>query len=391
MNFFKHPQRSLLVTAVAWVVLFVAQAGYAQKFTIVYSFGAKGGGAIAPQAGVILDTKGNFYGTASAGGSFGYGAIFKINSTGTEKLLHSLAGLDGFRPQSSVLRIPNTGTIYATAPQGGTPEGGGCRFGCGALLQLDVAGKETLLHAFTGHTDGGNPGAVLVRDEAGNVYGTTLGGGTRGFGTVFTVDSSGSQTVLYSFTGGAAGGGPNGLVQDSAGNFYGTTQFGGETQFCCGTVFQVDATGHEKVLYSFNGTDGSTPEAGVIRDQAGNLYSTTTMGGANFQGEVFKLDPAGKLTVLHTFGGSDGQYPVTGLVLDDSGNLYGTTNAGGAHGLGTIFRIDTKGNETVLYSFTGGNDGIRPSGLTLDAAGNLYGTTQTGGTYRKGNIFKLTP
>ena len=220
-------------------------------------------------------------------------------------------------------------------------------------------------------------------------------------------------TTLYSFTGSGAGDGANpeaGLIADPAGNLYGTTRFGGviTTESCrplgCGTVFQLTPSGTLNVLYSFSGSDGAQPFAGLIADTAGNLYGTTWGGGAPCIvtigcGTVFQLDPSGSLTVLHSFtNGSDGGHPVAGLIADAAGNLYGTTQNGGDGGYGTVFRLDPSGTLIVLHSFTGGSDGRYPDGgLIADAAGNLYGTTRgelsppPGCTRDCGTVFQLTP
>src|SRR5271157_830687 len=233
---------------------------------------------------------------------------------------------------------------------------------------------ESVLHSFPGSPDGANPYAGLVRDAQGNLYGTTVNGGAQAKGTVFKVDATGNETVLYSFTGaGGDGASPTGLlVRDAQGNLYGTTVFGGASGK--GTVFKVDATGNETVLYSVTGAggDGANPEAGVVQDAQGNLYGTTAYGGAgncsngSFYGcgAVFKVDTTGNETVLYSFTGTggDGAEPA-GLVRDGQGNLYGTTSAGGdlacraPAGCGTVFKVDTTGNETVLYSFTGTGGG----------------------------------
>jgi uncharacterized repeat protein (TIGR03803 family) len=234
----------------------------------------------------------------------------------------------------------------------------------------------------------------VIRDSVGNLYGTTGGGGTFGFGTVFKLDTSGKETVLYSFTGGADGEFPEaGLVRDVAGNLYSTTIFGGTSGNCnggCGTVFKLDTTGKETVLYSFRNGDGAYPNS-VIRDSAGNLYGTTYGGGppsfcfGSGCGVVFKVDTTGKETVLYTFtGGADGANPYAGLVRDAKGNLYGTTSYGGdmaacKGGCGVVFKLDKTGKETVLHRFMGA-DGASPyAGLVRDAKGNIYGTTFTGG------------
>jgi uncharacterized repeat protein (TIGR03803 family) len=271
-------------------------------------------------------------------------------------------------------------------------------------------------------TDGDSPRAGLIQDAAGNLYGTTQLGGAKGGGTVFKVDNTGQETVLYSF---CSEGGENctdgwqpyaGLIQDAAGNLYGTTSSGGAIGG--GTVFKLDSAGQETVLYNFcsvlqvnNCLDGENPYGGVIQDSAGNLYGTTLGGGANTKcydgcGTVFKVDNTGKETVLYNFCSvnepvacSDGNAPYAGLIQDSVGNLYGTTSLGGTDlaGIfesgGVVFKVDTTGHYSVLYSFCslgGCTDGYSPrAGLIQDAAGNLYGTTNDGGAQNGGAVFKL--
>jgi uncharacterized repeat protein (TIGR03803 family) len=203
---------------------------------------------------------------------------------------------------------------------------------------------------FQGGSDGGAPSGNLLRDKKGDLYGVTGGGGDScpayECGLVFKLDSSGQETVLYTFTGEADGGVPTGgLVRDGAGNFYGTTSAGGDFSNCtegCGVVFQLDPSGKETALYTFRGdTDGAIPEWGVSRDASGNLYGTARNNG-NSYGVVFKLDKSGKETVLHAFsGGSDGAQPGGRLVLDQRGNLYGVTENGGdpTCKCGVVFKI----------------------------------------------------
>ena len=276
-------------------------------------------------------------------------------------------------------------------------------------VQLDSTGKETVLYSFTGKADGAFPYAVLTRDAAGNLYGTTqngdlarCGSGIGCGGVVFKLDTTGKETVLHRFTG-KSGDGANpdaGVIRDAAGNLYGTTYYGGDLN-CgftggCGTVFKLDTTGKETVLYTFtDAADGAQPFAGVIRDAAGNLYGTTQTGGTSGNGTVFKLNSAGKETVLYIFtGAADGAQPFAGVIRDAAGSLYGTTQHGGAFGLGTVFKLYPTGKETVLYSFSGGADGSTPAAaLVRDAAGNLYGTTVLGGdpTCGCGTVFRIEP
>ncbi len=217
--------------------------------------------------------------------------------------------------------------------------------GDGTVFKVDTTGKETVLYSFgSAGGDGGIPIAGLVLDTQGNLYGTTYTGGTSGDGTVFKVDMTGKETVLHSFTDSPDGSEPYyaGVVRDAQGNLYGTTVYGGGAP-PEGTVFKVDTTGKETVLYSFaamNG-DGTHPKAGLVQDIHGNLYGTTYSGGAYGNGTVFKVDPTGKETVLYSFTGAkgDGAAPQAGLVLDMQGNLYGTTTTGGASGHGTVFKL----------------------------------------------------
>ena len=247
------------------------------------------------------------------------------------------------------------------------------------------------LYSFTGGTDGFRPNDdALAQDAQGNLYGTTRLGGAFRSGTVFEVSSAGIETVLYSFTGGSDGGAPlGGLIRDAQGNLYGTTSTGGAHKK--GTVFKITPSGAETVLYSFKGgSDGKTPVASLIADAQGNLYGTTVVGGLLASracgtkgcGTVFSLSATGKEKALHRFaGGADGTNPLGRLLLDSNGNLYGTTSAnGGQYGWGTVFKVTQAGVETVLYSFTGSDTGVVPTGnLVLDSQGNLYGTTYYGG------------
>jgi len=428
----------------------------AGNYTVLCTFtgGADGGH---PETGVIRDSASNLYGTTNLGGAAGAGVVYKLNATGQETVLYGFPfAANGSNPNAGVIR-DSAGNLYGTTTRGGTVDEG-------VVYQLDAAGHETVLHTFTGTGDGGYSVAGVIRDSAGNLYGTTVSGGVLGClespgitapcGVVYKLDATGQETVLYSFTGGADGGQPYaGVIRDSAGNLYGTTTAYSSTDclesFRCGVVFKLDAALQETVLYTFTdarcgpspvagvirdsagnlygtdncngaagagvvyrldtadnytalynftgGADGGTPYAGVI-DSAGNLYGTTQSGGIGNCGipgcgVVFELDPTGQETVLYTFtGGADGASPLAGVIRDSAGNLYGTTVGGGSYGCGVVYKLDTAGNETVLHSFTGGTDGAWPhSGLIGDSAGNLYGTTFGGGKYGGGVVFKLKP
>ncbi len=309
------------------------------KETVLYSFVGGADGAT-PNAGLVLDPSGNLCGTTTAGGASGLGTVFKLDITGAETFLYSFTGgTDGATPRAGLVLDPS-GILYGTTAAGGASNSG-------AVFKLDTTGTETVLYTFTGGADGGTPQAGLVLDAAGNLYGTTVSGGSKaglcvyggGCGVVFKLDTSNTETVLYTFNDAPAANSPEaGLAQDRSGNFYGTTVFGGSSDE--GVVFKLDTTGTETVVYSFgSGGSGSEPKAGLLLDPSGNLYGTTSTGASGF-GTVFELDTTGKIAVLHTFaGGADGASPYAGLVLDGSGNLYGTTTSGGTSNVGTVFEI----------------------------------------------------
>ena len=388
-------------TANRWVgslwmacALAVPSVAWAQGSEIVlYSFtgGADGGN---PQSPVIRDSAGSLYGTTRVGGASNQGVVYRLDATGHETALYSFTGgADGAHPYAGLI-LDSAGNLYGTTYRGGPAN-------AGVVYKVDVAGYETVLYAFTGGADGGNPYAGVIRDSTGNLYGTTLYGGAANAGVVYELEAAGHETVLYPFTGGADGGNPYaGVIRDSAGNLYGTTHSGGINPFGTGdlgVVYKVDATGHETVLYSCPGgaDDGCRyPVAGVIHDSHGNLYGTTAEGGTGCLygcGVVFKLDASGNETPLYSFtGGPDGAYPLGGVILDAAGNLYGTTSHGVTTKNGAVYKLDGAGQSAVLYSFTGGADGGQPySGLIRDSDGNLYGTTLYGGTNNAGVVFEI--
>jgi uncharacterized repeat protein (TIGR03803 family) len=363
--------------------------------TVLYSFtgGADGGD---PESGVIGDSASNLYGTTyngACGGGFGCGVVYKLDATGHETVLHTFTGgSDGANPSSGVIR-DSAGNLYGTTFYGGITTGGCAPYGCGVVFKLDATGHETVLYAFTGGSDGLRPSGGLIRDLAGNLYGTTRQGGFYGYGVVYKLDATGHETVLHTFMGGSDGDSPYaGVIGDGAGNLYGTTSFGGNKLCDCGGVYKLDATGHVTVLHSFTGgSDGGYSYSGVIRDSAGNLYGTTQQGGFYNHGVVYKLDATGHETVLYSFtGGADGDGPFAGLIVDSAGNLYGPTPVGGLANLGAVYKLDPTGHETALYSFPAGADGYGPqAGVIGDGAGNLYGTTVQGGFYNLGVVYKL--
>jgi uncharacterized repeat protein (TIGR03803 family) len=373
---------ALAVVLLATVAV-AAQARKSQTYKeeVLYSFRGSPDGAF-PGGGLVRDSAGNLYGTTYEGGPHNFGAVFKLDTTGKETLLHSFADqADGAYPMSVTLILDSAGNLYGT-----TYEGGG---GYGVIFKMDAKGRETVLRIFK-QWNGSGPFAGVIRDAMGNVYATTINGGSAGGGVVFKVTGPRKGKVLHDFVGYSYGYYPVApLVQDTRGNFYGTTT--GDN----GIVFKLNERGKETVLYTFTGEpDGSLPYAGLILDAEGNLYGTTVFGGTSNYGTVFKLDTTGKETVLYSFTGTpDGSQPGFGsLVMDAEGNLYGATGEGGSSNVGTVFELDTIGKETVLYSFTGGKDGGTPgAGLIWDTTGNLYSTTGRGGDYGYGTVFRLTP
>jgi uncharacterized repeat protein (TIGR03803 family) len=410
----KWRSSAALIQAAAFVALTIPVHLAAQAFSVLHSFTGPPDGAFPSYGSLVRDSAGNLYGTTPAGGTSttcssastaGCGVVFKLDPTGNETVLYSFSGVpDGADPEGSLV-LDASGNLYGTTSQGGASN-------LGTVFKLNATGKEAVLYSFDG-TGGEYPSGSLVRDAAGNLYGTALGG----FGVVFKVDPTGNETVLHSFGPAPDGSGPQGgLVQDSVGNLYGTTNGGGISscvyytgvapfkQGGCGTVFKMDTSGKETVLYSFSGSDqgpdGARPWAGVVLDAGGNLYGTTTEGGTSPQclislasypyhtwigcGSVFELDPSGKEMVLRSFTGTDGSEPLGALVQDASGSLYGTTTS-------TVFKLDATGTETLLYMFTGAANGAYPlAGLVLDGAGYLYGTTSQGGNSNLGTVFKVS-
>lgn len=356
--------------------------------TVLHSFSGEDG--VEPYGGLIGDGAGNLYGTTFYGGASGNGVVYKLDAQGKQTVLYNFTGgADGGEPQAGVIRDAE-GNLYGTTLFGGT---GDCPSGCGVVYKLDATGQESVLHSFTGGADGANgyadPG--LIRDAEGNFYGATSnGGGPASAGVVFELDPTGQESVLYTFPGGSDGANPHsGVTRDGKGNLYGTTYSGGPAN--AGVVYQVDATGHETLLYRFTGgADGKNPNAAVIRDSAGNLYGTTVYGGIGY-GVLYQVNAAGNETVLHAFtGGSDGAYPYAGVIRDSEGNLYGTASAGGPTNSGVVYKVDAAGDETVLYSFSGVPDGSGPqAGVIRDMACNLYGTTVFGGASNAGVVYEL--
>ena len=325
----------------------------------------------------------------------------------TFKVIYTFPDTRGNYPQGTLLL--HQGILYGTTLEGG-------RAGDGSVFELAINSEHSrALYSFESSPDGATPVSGLVRDSAGNLYGTTAAGGSSNVGTVFTLTAGGVETVLHNFVGIPDGYQPiGGLVRDASGNLYGTTQYGGVTcpngGIGCGMVFKIDPSGNFTALHDFTGTDGFSPQ-GTLLLQGQNLYGTTAGGGLNGTGSVFAVNATtGTTKLIYSFPqpggltGSSGFSPVAGLISDGAGgNVYGTTTQGGAgpfgnyNGYGVVFSVRLlTGEETVLHTFNG-NDGVQPyAALVRDKAGSLYGTTEfggaafvAGGNPGYGTIFKL--
>ncbi len=395
---------ALILAALSALLLIAASPAQARTEIVLYNFpgGSDGGN---PQSSLISDSAGNFYGTTIFGGlpcnQFGTcGTVFELSPNGSggwnETVLYAFTGgADGATPYSPLL-LDRLGNLYGTASNGGANGYGGVVF---KLSPAGASWTETVLYSFCSQkncTDGAYPLTALIMDAAGNLYGTTSWYG----GSTFELSQSGGtwrEQVI------APWGSTNaGLTMDAKGNIFGGTS---------SIVFELSPNGtgwNSTVIHGFACRNGKCPRGSAIQgtpvlDQAGNIYGTTSTGGANNYGVVYKLSPGteGKWReqILHSFKGGpkDGYDPWAGVVFDAFGNLYGTTCLGGEWGQGMIFELEAPigsnkyYKERVLWSFTG-TDGDVPFGnLLMDSAGFLYGTTSFGGAGGDGVVFELTP
>jgi len=330
----------------AGIVFKLTQSGGVWTETVIYSF-AGGNDGSSPAASVVMDAAGNLYGTTRLGGPANAGTVFKLSPTGTswtETVLYAFTGgTDGGAPQAALTLHGKA--IYGTTPQGGAG-GNGTVF---ELREVDGAWQERVLYSFAG---GNNDGAYAycqpVFDKLGNMYGTTASGGPNQAGTVFELQPAGNtwtETILHFFTGNSDGSNvDDGVIMDAAGNLYGLTLSGG--QYTSGTAYELtnsNGTWTEQVLYSFSGgLDGGFPSAGLAIDKNGNLFGTAFNGGTNGFGTVFELTSSNGTwaeTVLYTFtGGNDGALPLSTLLLKGT-HLLGTTVEGGTAQVGVVFEV----------------------------------------------------
>jgi uncharacterized repeat protein (TIGR03803 family) len=431
--------RAPLVTAkrsaigfAAIALLLFAHASAAGVETVLYNFkGDAEHDGTAPRGRLLIDATGTLFGTTEFGGrgcgAPGCGIVFALApaSNGySETIIHRFNGSNGSHPQGR-LYADGRGSLFGTTADGGANN-------LGVVFELkNVAGQYQphVLHSFRGWRfgDGANSVATLGSDAKGNLYGTTVAGGSGTFcdvgcGTIFKMtlkDVYHPESVIYSFQGRADGAHPyaSAMVDGATGTLYGTTMAGGTVNaYCpkgCGTVYRLApaSSGYaETILYRFNGgDDGAAPLATVISDKDGNLYGTTSSGGAPCGsaqgcGTVYVLHKTARgyvERVLYRFlSNDDGAIPEAPLLRDDTtGALYGTTTLsnglGGRCSCGTAFELVPGPHrylETIFFAFTIPRDGAGPdAGLDRDMLGNFYGTTYHGGGSNDGTVFELTP
>jgi len=383
----------ILLTACLWIP---ARAEAAD--TILHSFSGPPGDGSGPDASLVRDSAGNFYGTTSAGGAYDRGTVFTMAPDGTGfTILHDFAGGtdDGATPKAALI-FDDAGNLYGTTFAGG---GGG---GMGTIFKLQTDGTGfTLLHSFLGGAhEGAQPAAALTWDPTRGIFwGTTYGGGPLDSGTVFTLYPDGTNfftRFMFPTQYCPAWHPDSPLVLDDEGSLYSTSLFADDYDNG-GLVYHLAQGVACEVLHLFHGypIDGQQPIGGVALDGAGNLYGATMYGGSRSSGTVYTLRINGTgFRTLHNFTESpaEGRTPGAGIILDGLGNIHGTTLFGGADNRGTVFTLPTDGSGfTLLHSFVGGpDDGDNPRGVTLDCSGNLYGTTFWGGaSLSRGVVFSV--
>lgn len=442
----------LALSGMSLALLANAPGASAATEQTLYAFRSGGAAGCYPAGTLLRDETGALYGATLLCGGYNGGTVFRLNppSPGetrwTISLLHTFTGgNDGNWPEAN-LAMDASGALYGTALLGGQ-DLEGVVYKLTPPLPGGTKWTESVLHAFhhnfaTGDRDGDGPGAGLLMDGSGALYGTTLVGGNPstsgvGFGTVFKLtppapgQTTWTETVLYRFAGGSDGEDPaSTLVADGTGALYGTTLYGGrgtctddlEIIVGCGTIFKLipPAPGYKAwkktTLHRFTGgTDGGSPRGALLLDASGALYGATLQGGKGKCtggipatvigcGMVFKLTPpqpgqtVWKETVLHSFQGPDGAFPLGGVTKDTAGNLYGTASGGGQYGDGLAFKLTpplpggTRWRQTVFHQFNISTSGDGPTGeLVADAGGNFFGVASSGGADLVGTVFKIAP
>jgi uncharacterized repeat protein (TIGR03803 family) len=394
--------RTIKALSIAFILCVATALICSAQLTTLHSFSGSDGAN--PAVGLVLATDGNFYGTASIGGVYGWGSgggtAFKITPSGTLTTLYSFCQQgppycgDGDWPLQMIQG--RDGNFYGVTQNAG--EAHGARLG--NIFQLTPSGRETSLFLFCSILDcyDGNSPTSIMQANDGNFYGVDYNGGDGQGGAFWQlVANSWAFNLLFNFDTQTTGIYPTvTLVQGRDGQLYGVTPHGGtglpDCASYCGTVFKITLSGHETVLYNFcsqtNCTDGAEPAAALVQGSDGNFYGTTSAGGAYSNGTVFRITPSGTMTILHSFAGGEGNNVLAPLIQGSDGNFYGTASGSGAHGYGAIFEITPSGTFTLLYSFNN-SDGANPQGGLVEVNGTFYGTTYAGGANNDGTVFKF--
>ncbi|MBW4696461.1 MAG: hypothetical protein KME03_00930 [Aphanocapsa lilacina HA4352-LM1] len=386
--------RRLWVALGALSLLIALQATARAQLATLYQFDGRGGSS--PYAGIVQGREGHLYGSATTGGAYGKGTLYRLSAAGEFKVLHSFRGKEGAHPVARPAITPD-GSLYGTTSAGGVA-------GRGTLYRKAPNGALTTLHSFESD-DGGNPFASLLLARDGHFYGTTSCVASPGLGTIFRLAADGRFKTLHTFKLQEGSDPFTGLVEGSDGQLYGTTVYDGPNNG--GTVYRFSAAAGFSMLHAFQDSDSSTgtsPRAALMLAGDGHFYGTTVAGGSYGLGTVFKLSPEGEMTTLHSFRGVDGSRPYGSLIQGKDGRLYGTTVNGGKPSLmggsagklsifedgdGTLFALTLEGRLKTLHVF-GGEDGSHPvSTLVQGTDGHLYGTTAHGGRSNQGTVFKF--
>jgi len=404
---------ALILAAVSAATIMAGPSTQAQTYQLIHDFSGPDG---AHPSALVMDAAGHLYGATQNGGTStqcqgGCGVVFRLTHAGSgwvETPLYSFAGCSDGAVPSGGLTLGPDGSLYGTTQVGGSACGGD---GNGTVYKLTPPAAvckaalcpwtETVLYRFAGGSDGVYP-VNLIFDHAGNLYGSTLDGGAYRNGLIYELAHTGNSWVkntLYTFTGGADGGGPNGMLAfDRAGNLYGTTYY-------VSTVFELtpsDGGWSETVIYGFNRPNDGFEPVGVFFDSSGNLYGPTMSGGSFGGGIVYELTPGNGSwteTVLYNSTAPGGGGPET-LIMNAAGDMFGTTEEGGG-GFGNVFEL-TKENggwmETDLHDFDFADGAYPSTNLVIDASGNVIGGTVWGGNGNNctpddgcGVIWQITP
>ncbi len=408
---------SLVALALIAIIFGMAQTALGQTFTVIHNFTGEQDGAT-PSTGLTIDAYDNIYGTAFGGGAGHFGVVFSLNNNGggwTLSPIYSFAGgEDGAGPLARLVVGPD-GILYGSTLAGG---GGPCiqsndYHGCGTVYSVRPPSQapssvifdwsSTTLYRFS-DSDGSYPQGELAFDQAGNIYGATVDGGSAGLGLIYSLTrSSGGWTenILYQAQGNGDGAYAwGGVVFDQSGNLYG--MFGENGPYGYGALYKLTPSGSgwtESTIhgFSFQGNDGATPQGGFILDPAGNLYGSTvhSLGGGGTVFEMAASHGGWSYDFLYGLSGGIDLGPYDKLLMDASGNLYGTTLGDGRYGFGSVFKLTPSSSGwtyTSLHDFTGGHDGGSPlCALAFDSSGNLYGTASIGGTKGLGVVFQIAP